>query len=242
MANTYECPNPVRGLASRWTRADVCGRPLPRHLYLHLRVTTRAFVMAKFSMDLEKGTEIVQKRADGSLCVSDLGPDQLKRLTAEIQMCGMPVPLQQIALSMNAIIDPANPTHIIGASLASINQKAHVEATETLQVEMWQFNKNTAACAGTGSGAYVRHIFPLFRNRQISGDLEIDQSKATVLSVKGIVEETAAYTPSDPADPIMSNATNLATMRASGPWGYFVDSTLPTIQDCNYDTYGSGSG
>jgi hypothetical protein len=131
--------------------------------------------------------------------------------------------------------------HIIGAALPSIDQKAAIEATETLQVEMWQFNKNSAACAA-GGAPYVRHIFPLFRNRQISGDLEIDQSKATVLSVKGIVEETAAYTPNDPADPIMSNATNLATMRASGPWGYFVDSVLPAITDCAFDNYGSGSG
>jgi hypothetical protein len=151
MANTYECPNPVRGLASRWTRADVCGRPLARHSHSKLRVTTRAFVMAKFSMDLEKGTEIVQKRADGSLCVSDLAPDQLKRLAAEVQMCGMPVPLQQIALSMNAFVDPSNPSHIIGAALPSIDQKAAIEATETLQVEMWQFNKNSAACAAGGA-------------------------------------------------------------------------------------------
>jgi hypothetical protein len=236
----YQCPNPVRGVATRWTRADLCGTPVSDAVE-NSRLTTRAFISATFKAELENGAEIVQKRADGSICVTDKAPDALKRLTAEVKMCGYPVPMMQLALSMNAFVDPDDPTKIIGAALASRDQQAQVEATETLQVEAWQINKDAASCSGGGGKPYVRNIFPLCRNRQISGTIDVEQGKASELAVGMIVEEAPGYRPSDDADATM-NATNIATMQRSGPWGFFVEANLPTIRDCQFDPVGSGSG
>lgn len=233
----YCCPNPIRGLAQRWTKTNACGVPVANTEELS-RVTTRSFVSAKFTTVLEDGAEIVQKRADGSLCVTDKAPDQLKRLDAEVMICGYEFPLLQIALSMNAFLDPDDPTQVIGGALPSRDQQAEVEANEARQLEAWQFNKDPSACAGSSPKPYVRNIFPLFRNRQLSGDLNMEQGKAAELMIKGIVEETAGYQPSDPDDPTM-DATNIATMQASGPWGYFCEDDLPPLSVCAYDPVAS---
>jgi hypothetical protein len=235
---TYICPNPIRGLASRWTKTDICG--IPQNVNIaNNRVTTRAYNMAKFSLEQENGAEIIQKRADGSLCVIDKAPDQLKYLKAEVQICGYTFPLMQIALGMNGFIDPADPTSIIGGALPSRAQTAAIEANSALQVEFWQLNKDPLACAS--ARPYVRHIFPLFRNRTLSGTIDIEQGKASELTVAGIVEESAAYVPSDPHDATMKNV-NVATMRASGPWGFFAEAVLPTNHECAYDPVSTGSG
>ncbi len=234
-ATTICCPSPIRGLALRLTKTDECGVPVPA-TQANSRVTTRAFVSATFTPELEEGSEITQKRADGSICVTDKAPDQLKRLTAEIVACGLPYPMLQISLSMNAMVDGSG--NIIGASLASRAAQANVEATEALQMELWQFNKDPQACAQGGASPYVRNIFPLVRNRQLSGTINAVEGAASEITIAAIVEETAAYLPSDPLDATMT-ATNIATMQQSGPWGYVCEDTLPTPTDCAFDAVGS---
>ncbi len=170
--------------------------------------------------------------------MTDKAPDQLKRLGAEVVACGLPFPLLQISLSLNAMVDVSG--NIIGGSLPSRAQQAAVEATEALQLELWQFNKDPAACAGGGASPYVRNIYPLFRNRQIGGSLNAVEGSASEVTITGIVEETAAYEPSDPNETTMS-ATNITTMQQSGPWGYVCEDTLPTVADCEFDAAASGS-
>jgi len=234
---TICCPSPIRGLALRVTKTDVCGVPVA-DTTANSRVTTRAFVSATFTPEVEEGSEITQKRADGTICVTDKAPDQLKRLSAEIVACGLPFPLLQVTLSLNAFVDGSG--NIIGGALPSRAAQAAVEANEALQLELWQFNKDPAACAGGGASPYVRNIFPLFRNRQIGGTINAVEGAASEITVTGIVEETAAYQPSDPNDTVM-DATNITTMQASGPWGYVCEDDLPTATDCAYDAAASGS-
>jgi len=216
------------------TEADVCGVPVPESTP-NSRVQTRAFISAEFTTELETGSEITQKRADGTICVTDKAPDQLKRLNMSLVVCGLPFPMLQLALGMNAFVDGDG--NIIGGALPSRSQQAEIEANETLQIEIWQFNKDPEACAGgtAGSAPYVRNIFPLVRNRQLAGSINIAEGVASELTIEAIVEETAGYEPSDPADPIMSIPANTTTMQTSGPWGYFCDDTLPDpIEDCAY--------
>jgi len=221
----------------RITEADVCGVPVAATA-ANSRVTTRAFVSATFTPELETGSEITQKRADGTICVTDKAPDQLKRLSAEIVACGLPFPMLQITLSLNAFVDGSG--NIIGGALPSRAQQANVEANTTLQLEVWQFNKDPAACAGGGASPYVRNIFPIFRNRQIGGTIRAIEGSASEITITGIVEETAAYQPSDANDATMTPA-NITTMQASGPWGYVCEDELPPVVDCAYDSPASGS-
>ena len=74
----------VQGVAIRVTRLDAAGNLLngPGDSY-----TTSAFLRASFTPEYEEGDEIVEKSADGTVCVSYKAPDTLKRITMEIAIC-----------------------------------------------------------------------------------------------------------------------------------------------------------
>jgi len=74
----------VQGVAIRVTRLDAAGNLLnePGDSY-----TTSAFLRASFTPEYEEGDEIVEKAADGTICVSYKAPDTLKRITMEIAIC-----------------------------------------------------------------------------------------------------------------------------------------------------------
>jgi len=74
----------VQGVVIRVTRLDTAGNLLnePGDSY-----TTSAFMRASFTPEYEEGDEIVEKGADGTICVSYKAPDTLKRITMEIAIC-----------------------------------------------------------------------------------------------------------------------------------------------------------
>lgn len=74
----------VQGVAIRVTRLDAAGNLLnePGDSY-----TTSAFMRASFTPEYEEGDEIVEKSADGTVCVSYKAPDTMKRITMELAIC-----------------------------------------------------------------------------------------------------------------------------------------------------------
>jgi hypothetical protein len=74
----------VQGVAIRVTRLDSAGNLLNGAGDSY---TTSAFMRASFTPEYEEGDEIVEKSADGTVCVSYKAPDTLKRITMEIAIC-----------------------------------------------------------------------------------------------------------------------------------------------------------
>ncbi len=74
----------VQGVAIRVTRLDAAGNLLNGAGDSY---TTSAFLRASFTPEYEEGDEIVEKSADGTVCVSYKAPDTLKRITMEIAIC-----------------------------------------------------------------------------------------------------------------------------------------------------------
>jgi len=74
----------VQGVAIRVTRLDAAGNLLNGAGDSY---TTSAFLRASFTPEYEEGDEIVEKSADGTICVSYKAPDTLKRITMEIAIC-----------------------------------------------------------------------------------------------------------------------------------------------------------
>jgi hypothetical protein len=74
----------VQGVAIRVTRLDAAGNLLnePGDSY-----TTSAFMRTSFTPEYEEGDEIVEKSADGTVCVSYKAPDTMKRITMELAIC-----------------------------------------------------------------------------------------------------------------------------------------------------------
>jgi len=74
----------VQGVAIRVTRLDAAGNLLnnPGDSY-----TTSAFMRVSFTPEYEEGDEIVEKSADGTVCVSYKAPDTMKRITMELAIC-----------------------------------------------------------------------------------------------------------------------------------------------------------
>jgi hypothetical protein len=74
----------VQGVAIRVTRLDAAGNLLNGAGDSY---TTSAFMRASFTPEYEEGDEIVEKSADGTVCVSYKAPDTMKRITMELAIC-----------------------------------------------------------------------------------------------------------------------------------------------------------
>jgi hypothetical protein len=74
----------IQGVSIRVTRLDASGNLLnnPGDSY-----TTSAFMRLSFTPEYEQGDEIVEKSANGVICVSYRAPDTLKRVTMELAIC-----------------------------------------------------------------------------------------------------------------------------------------------------------
>lgn len=73
----------VQGLALRVIKLDAGGAPLDPFV----SIVTRSFVSASFSPEYEDGEEIVQKAADGSICVQYKAADAFKNVNLDLSIC-----------------------------------------------------------------------------------------------------------------------------------------------------------
>jgi hypothetical protein len=95
------CFIPVLGKRLRATSLDECGNT-PASGTANSVVTTGGFISVKLSSEVEDGVEIITRKADGSLCVNEMGDPSFKRFTVEMEFCGVDPGL--ISLVTNAEI------------------------------------------------------------------------------------------------------------------------------------------
>lgn len=82
------CFQPLLGKRIRVTRLDACGN-VPAPGTAESTVVTDGFISVTLSSEVEEGTEIITRKADGSLCVNTKTSDSFKRFTLEIVLCGV---------------------------------------------------------------------------------------------------------------------------------------------------------
>ena len=90
---------PVLGKRMRLTKLDECGN-VPEDATPDSVLTTKGFISLTLSAEVESGTEIMTRLADGTLCVNERLVDSFKRFTVEIEFCG--VDPGALALTTNA--------------------------------------------------------------------------------------------------------------------------------------------
>ena len=160
----------VQGVAIRVTRLDASGNLLtnPGDSY-----TTSAFLRASFTPEYEEGDEIVEKSADGTVCVSYKAPDTLKRITMELAICE-PDPELTALLSGGLLLRKnfgtfASPDReSIGWSAPAVGDDP---AGNGVAIEVWSFAVKDGKRATTNP--YFYWVFPYVKLRQ-SGDRVIE--------------------------------------------------------------------
>jgi hypothetical protein len=160
----------VQGVAIRVTRLDAAGNMLNGAGDSY---TTSAFLRASFTPEYEEGDEIVEKSADGTICVSYKAPDTLKRITMEIAICE-PDP-ELTALMSGGLLLRKNFGSFASPNNQSIGWAApnvgDDPAGNGVAIEVWSFAVKDGKRASVNP--YFYWIFPYAKLRQ-SGDRVIE--------------------------------------------------------------------
>jgi hypothetical protein len=160
----------VQGVAIRVTRLDAAGNLLNGAGDSY---TTSAFLRASFTPEYEEGDEIVEKSADGTVCVSYKAPDTLKRITMEIAICE-PDP-ELTALMSGGLLLRKNFGTLNAPDNKSIGWAAPAvgddPAGNGVAIEVWSFAVKDGKRAT--NLPYFYWVFPYAKLRQ-SGDRVIE--------------------------------------------------------------------
>jgi hypothetical protein len=160
----------VQGVSIRVTRLDAAGNLLNGAGDSY---TTSAFMRVSFTPEYEEGDEIVEKSADGTMCVSYKAPDTMKRITMELAICEPDAELS--ALISGGLLLRKN----FGSFAAPDNKSVGWAAPSVgddptgngVALEVWSFAVKDGRRAA--SLPYFHWVFPYARLRQ-SGDRVIE--------------------------------------------------------------------
>jgi hypothetical protein len=140
------CFGVVRGKRVRVTRLDACGAP-PAATTANSLVTSSGFVSVQFSPDYEAGTEIIQKNANGDLCINDKSCDVFKRVNVTISFCNVDPDLFSLVSGNSVEVDGAgNDVGFRVAEALACNQFA---------LELWTGIDGQNACPPTNASQSI---------------------------------------------------------------------------------------
>ncbi len=80
-----QCVTPIKGRIIRVMKLDTCGSIITGTG--SGMVVADGFISVKSTPQYEDGSEFVQKRADGTLCINQKDPGTLKRVELESLFC-----------------------------------------------------------------------------------------------------------------------------------------------------------
>lgn len=229
---TTYCPKSVNGMAMRLTQTDVCGVP---ETGAGTQVATSGFITLGIGANIEAGTEITVKKADGSLCIARKQGDQLKWLDLSMELCGIPYPALALLLGVEALMS-SDDQDIIGGVLPS--RTAQAAEIVPVQLEVWSINADADACAGGASGGYIHWVVPIARNFQLAGDITFGEDAAN-LSLTGIGESSASFISSSGVAGDVWTEDQELVIQGGGPLAWRIVDSLPTLDDCDFVSTGS---
>lgn len=160
----------IQGVSIRVTRLDAAGNlgTDPGDSY-----TTSAFMRVSFTPEYEEGDEIVEKSANGTICVSYKAPDTMKRVTMELAICEPDPELSQ--LMSGGLLLRKNMGTFASPDRKSIGWASPAVGDDPagfgVAIEVWSFAVKDGKRAATLP--YFHWIFPYCRLRQ-SGDRVIE--------------------------------------------------------------------
>lgn len=135
-------------------------------------VITNGYITLTLSSEVEDGTEIVQRRADGSLCVNERMASSFKRFNVEAEFCGVDPAL--LSVLTNAEIYEGYTSDPIGFVVPEGT------LTKTFALEQWTGLSGSLA-NGDANGYF---LLPLVQSG-VLGDITTDGENAVTFSLTG---------------------------------------------------------
>lgn len=169
------CYTPVLGKRLRVTSLNSCGATDANSR----QVVTEGFITVTFSSETEDGAEIIQKNAAGHLCVNEKLADSFKRLTVEIDFCGVNPSLVTMMSNAKPYTDWAG--DVAGFTIPE------GEINKAFALELWTGLAGMACLPGQVDESSGYLLLP-FVKAGVMGDITIDGENAVTFQV------TAAYT------------------------------------------------
>lgn len=174
MATITKTFNPVLGKRLRATVLDDCGN-VPAPGTENAQLVTDGFITLTLSTEVEEGTEIITKKADGSLCVNEMTDPSFKRFNVEIEFCGVNPALLAIVANATGYEDWAGDLAGIVISEGTIDKR--------FALELWT-GLAGQACAEGVEEASGYMLLP-YLNAGVLGDIEVSGESAVTFSMTG---------------------------------------------------------
>jgi len=168
------CFIPVLGKRLRVISLDECGNP-PASGTAGSVVTTGGFISIQLSAQVEDGQEIITRRADGSLCVNEMGSPSFKRFNVEMTFCGVDPGLLSVVTNAEIYEDYSNDPIGFTVPEGTIDSR--------FSLELWT-GLSGAVCevgADTASG----YMLSPFVHAGVMSDLTVDGENAVTFGMTG---------------------------------------------------------
>lgn len=153
------CVSPIKATVMRLVKLDLCGNPVTGAE--SAEVVQNGFVSIAVSPQYEDGTEYLTKRADGTLCVNEKDPRELKRAELEITWCVLD-PDALVIMTGEQLFTTGAPVTGTGVGFSE------GQLTTRFSLEVWQPVTGPGACTPGGQQQYVYWAFPNVGNTQVS--------------------------------------------------------------------------
>lgn len=143
----------VQGVMLRATRLTQSGAIDSTYPVL----TTKGFISATFTPEFEAGDDLIQKAADGTICVSFQGDDSLKRLTFKLELCSPDPEVTALIAGGNVVVDSGG--NVVGYTSVSVGSTVG----SPVALEIWSI----ANIAGKPASdkPYFHWVFPYVKVR-----------------------------------------------------------------------------
>lgn len=168
------CFTPVLGKRIRATALDECGN-VPASGTENSLAVTDGFISVTLSSEVEDGSEIITRKADGSLCVNEMTAPSFKRFTMEIEFCDVDPGLLSLVTNGAVYLDHAGDSAGIVVPEGTIDSK--------FSFELWT-GLSGAACP-TGVDEASGYLLLPFVNAGVLGDVEINGEDSITFSMTG---------------------------------------------------------
>lgn len=165
---------PVLGKRLRITRLDNCGNP-PDASDEDAFIATDGFINVALSAEVEDGTEILVRNAQGNICVNERMANSFKRFNVTIEFCGVNPSLLAMVTNAETYLDYAQDVAGFTVPEGAIEKD--------FALELWT-GLSGQACEPGAEEASGYLLLPFVRGGTL-GDLTIDGENAVTFTLNG---------------------------------------------------------
>lgn len=187
---------PVLGKRIRVTRLDLCGN-YPESAEEDAFIATDGFISVGLTADVEDGTEIVQRKADGSLCVNERLNSSFKRFNVEIEFCGVNPSLLAMVTNAEEYMDGAG--DVAGFTVPE------GEITKNFALELWT-GLSGQVCEPGAEEASGYLLLPFIRGGSL-GDITVNGESNVTFTLTGAYTKGGNAWGAGPYNVVMDDAS-----------------------------------